>query len=152
MGTLIEAWAGQKSFRKAEPASDPPPEDPGEAKLSYLSHLPLENRHGLVVDAELAQAKGQAEREAAANLLERIPGSGHITVGADKAYDPRDFVAQARLRVPPRTWRRTTRNARAPSTAGRPTCRLCHQSTIPQARGGGFRVDEDHWPDAEDEA
>lgn len=130
-GTLIEAWAGQKSFRKKEEATgeDSSPDDPGnptvdfhgekrsnathqsttdpeaklfrkgkgrEAKLSYMGHVLMENRNGLVVDAELTQATGKAERESALRLLEQLPGSGRVTVGADKGYDTRDFVAQAR--------------------------------------------------------
>ena len=34
------------------------------AKLCYLGHLLMENRHGLVVDAQVTQATGIAEREA----------------------------------------------------------------------------------------
>jgi transposase len=128
-GTLIEAWAGQKSFRKKEEADDTPPDDPGnptvdfhgekrsnathesttdpeaklfkkgkgrEAKLSYMGHVLMENRNGLVVDAELTAATGKAEREAALSMLEQVSGSGQVTVGADKGYDTKDFVAQAR--------------------------------------------------------
>jgi transposase len=128
-GTLIEAWAGQKSFRKKEEAGDTPPDDPGnptvdfhgekrsnathesttdpeaklfkkgkgrEAKLSYMGHVLMENRNGLVVDAELTAATGKAEREAALSMLEQVSGSGQVTVGADKGYDTKDFVAQAR--------------------------------------------------------
>jgi transposase len=129
-GSLIEAWASQKSFQQKERAGDDSaPDDPGnpmvdfhgekrsntthqsttdpeaqlfkkgkgrEAKLSYMGHVLMENRHGLVVDAELTQATGTAEREAALKMLAQIPGSGRVTVGADKGYDTRDFVAQAR--------------------------------------------------------
>jgi IS5 family transposase len=144
-GTLIEAWAGQKSFRpKEHPGGDLPPDDPGnptvdfhgekrsnathqsttdpearlfkkgkgrEAKLSYMGHVLMENRHGLVVDAELTSATGTAERETALKMLTRRSGSGAVTVGADKGYDTRDFVAQARdLAVTPHV---------AQNTAGR---------------------------------
>ncbi len=129
-GSLIEAWASQKSFQQKERAGDDSaPDDPGnpmvdfhgekrsntthqsttdpeaqlfkkgkgrEANLSYMGHVLMENRHGLVVDAELTQATGTAEREAALKMLAQIPGSGRVTVGADKGYDTRDFVAQAR--------------------------------------------------------
>ena len=37
------------------------------AALSYMGHLLTENRHGLVVDVELTEAHGRAEREAAAS-------------------------------------------------------------------------------------
>ena len=65
------------------------------AKLSYMGHLLTENRHGLVVDVELTQATGTAERAAALLMLERR-GGRRATLGADKAYDTRDFVAALR--------------------------------------------------------
>jgi len=67
-----------------------------EAKLSYSGHVLMENRHGLVADAEVLQANGTAERDAALVLIEKVPGDQPITVGADKAYDTQDFVAEAR--------------------------------------------------------
>ena len=69
-----------------------------EAKLSYMGHATTENRHGLVVETELTQATGTAEREAAKTMIENhAPGSARrLTVGADKAYDTADFVADMR--------------------------------------------------------
>lgn len=65
------------------------------AKLSYLGHALTENRHGLVVDVELTEANGRAEREAALAMLERsVPG--RATLGADRGYDARGFVEAAR--------------------------------------------------------
>jgi transposase len=127
-GTLIEAWAGLKSFQpKGE--KNTPPDDPGnptidfhgekrlnqthesttdpdallarkgsgkEAKLSYNGNLLVENRNGLIIITELFQANGTAERDAALVMLEQIPGENRITVGTDKAYDTRDFVAECR--------------------------------------------------------
>ncbi len=55
-----------------------------------------ENRHGLMVDAELMTATGKAEREAATPMVQRREGSTRITVGADKGYDTRGFVADLR--------------------------------------------------------
>jgi transposase len=73
-----------------------------EAKLSYNGNLLTENRHGLIMNTELFQANGTAERDAALILLEQIPGTHRITVGADKAYDTRDFVSECRhLNVTP---------------------------------------------------
>lgn len=63
-----------------------------EAKLCYMGHVLMENRNGLVVDARLTIASGTAEREAALAMIDEIPGSHRITVGADKGYDARDFV------------------------------------------------------------
>jgi transposase len=73
-----------------------------EAKLSYNSNLLVENRNGLIVDTETFQANGTAERDAALVMLEKLPGSERVTVGADKAYDTADFVAECRnLRATP---------------------------------------------------
>jgi transposase len=69
-----------------------------EAKRSYMGHATTENRHGLVVETEMTQATGTAEREAAKTMIEsHAPGSERrLTVGADKAYDTADFVADMR--------------------------------------------------------
>ena len=66
-------------------------------KLSHRRHLLTENRHGLVVDVELTPATGTAERAAALLMLERR-GGRRVTLGADKAYDTRDFVTALRER------------------------------------------------------
>jgi transposase len=67
-----------------------------EAKLCFMGHLLMENRHGLVVDARLTPATGHAERQAAVAMVTSRAGRGRITVGADKAYDARDFVTALR--------------------------------------------------------
>ena len=73
-----------------------------EAKLSYSGHLLVENRNGLIVDAEGLQANGTAERDAALVMLEKLPGTKQVTVGGDKGFDTRGFVAECRnLRVTP---------------------------------------------------
>ena len=128
-GTLIEAWAGQKSFQRKDESEKPPPDDPGnptvdfhgerrsnethesttdadarlarksgghEAKLAYCGNVLIENRNGLVVDAELLQANGTAERDAALLMAERIAGSRRVTVAADKGYDTNEFVREIR--------------------------------------------------------
>ena len=81
-----------------------------EAKLSYCGNLAIENRNGLIVDTELFQANGTAERDAAMVMLEKIPGSERVTVGADKGYDTKDFVAECRnLNVTPHLAQNTNR-------------------------------------------
>ena len=65
------------------------------AKLCFAGHVLMENRHGLVVAATVTEANGTAERTAALEMLARRPAS-HAAVGADKAYDTHDFIAQAR--------------------------------------------------------
>jgi transposase len=67
-----------------------------EAKLSYSGHVLMENRNGLVADVDVLQATGTAEINAALLMIEAIPGTHPITVGADKGYDTRFFVEEAR--------------------------------------------------------
>jgi transposase len=127
-GTLIEAWASQKSFQKKDGGDDEPGQFRGErrsndthasktdpesrlyrkgngqeAKLGYLGHVLMENRQGLIVEAMVTQADGSAERDAALLMLYRKwrnrrqrRKSGPMSVGADKGYDTRDFVATVR--------------------------------------------------------
>ena len=66
------------------------------AKLAYLAHVLMENRHTLVVDTRLTLATGTAEREAALEMVTARPGTHRITLGADKAYDVAEFVANLR--------------------------------------------------------
>jgi transposase len=71
------------------------------AKLCYMGHILMENRNGLVVDAETTRVSGHAERLAALEMIDGIvdpDGSRRITLGADKGYDARDFVAELRER------------------------------------------------------
>jgi len=70
--------------------------DGKEAKLSYSGHVLMENRNGLIADGEVLQATGTAERDAALIMMEAIPGDHAVTVGADKGYDTKDFVEEAR--------------------------------------------------------
>ena len=151
-GTLIEAWASQKSFQNKDGgdaddggnfhgqkrtndthASKTDPDarlyrkgQGQEAKLSYLGHVLMENRHGLIVDAMVTHADGTAERDAAMLMVYKRWRKRQTTasLGADKAYDTRDFVEVLRnLRVRPHVTqnisraggsaidRRTTRHA-----------------------------------------
>jgi transposase len=66
------------------------------SKLCHMAHVMIENRQCLVVDTRTTLATGTAEREAALAMIGAIPGQHRITVGADKAYDPVDFVADMR--------------------------------------------------------
>jgi transposase len=142
-GTLIEAWASQKSFQKKDGGDDEPGQfrgerrsnethesktDPGarlyrkghgqEAKLGYPGHVLMENRQGMIVDAMVTQADGTAERDAALLMLHRKWRSrrrrgqtGPMSVGADKAYDTRDFVQTVReMSVRPHVAQNTKRS------------------------------------------
>jgi transposase len=67
-----------------------------EAKLSYCGNVLMENRNGLVADVETMQADGTAERDAAVVMIASLSGGDRVTVGADKGYDTKGFVADAR--------------------------------------------------------
>jgi len=124
-GTLIEAWASQKSFRPKDGSGDgddganfhgqkrkndthASTSDPNsrlyrkaagrEAKLCYMGHATMENRHGLAVGGMVTHANGTAERRASEIMLKaRRKAAGHrITAGEDKAYDTADHVANLR--------------------------------------------------------
>ena len=125
-GTLLEAWASAKSFQPKDKKQPPAPGNPTvdfrgekrsnethqsktdpeallarkgtgkESKLSYSGNLLVENRHGLIVDAEVFQANGTAERHAALIMLEQIEGKQPVSVGGDKGFDTRDFVKECR--------------------------------------------------------
>ena len=120
-GTLIEAWASQKSFVPRTAADDDgganfhgqkrnnethaSTTDPNsrlyrkaagrEAKLSYMGHVAMENRNGLAVAGIVTHANGTAERRASENMLKaRSKAAGRpITAGEDKAYDTADHAA-----------------------------------------------------------
>lgn len=72
------------------------------SRMAYMGHVLMENRNGLVVGACATQATGTAEREAALALVDGLGAKdrakGRITLGADKAYDVREFVADLRAR------------------------------------------------------
>src|SRR5271170_3623750 len=122
-GTLIQAWASHKSFRAKDGSDDDGTNfhgqkrsndthesttDPDarlykksygkESHLAYLGHALVENRNGLIAAAMVTQADGYAEREAALLMLQdkRTGRKRRITVGADKAYDTKDFIAATR--------------------------------------------------------
>jgi transposase len=96
---------------KTDPDAKLARKGPGkEAKLSYSGNLQVENRHGLIVNAEVLEANGRAERDAALAMLEQVPGGGRITVAGDKGFDTADFVAECRhMNVTPHVAQNTTR-------------------------------------------
>jgi Transposase domain (DUF772)/Transposase DDE domain len=129
-GSLIEAWASLKSFKRKGQEPGVGPDDPGnptvnfhgehrsnathqsttdpeallarkgkgkEAKLCYSANALVENRNSLLIDLQVEPADGTAERRAAVAMVdERLAGSRRITLGADKGYDTRGFVATCR--------------------------------------------------------
>jgi transposase len=81
-----------------------------EAKLCFMGHGLMENRHGLLVDACLTFADGHAERVAALHMIEPLADRPRrITLGADKAYDTEDLVNELRsMKVTPHVARNTS--------------------------------------------
>src|SRR6056297_1813490 len=71
------------------------------AMLCFMGHTLMENRNGLIVQADLTHADGHGERKAALEMINRhSPGSTRrLTLGADKGYDSADFVAALRRMV-----------------------------------------------------
>src|SRR6201982_1140827 len=82
---------------KSDPEAQMARKGPGkEAKLSYSGNLLVENRNGLIVSSGVWEATGTAERYAALEMLQELPGSGRVTVGGDKGFDTADFVRECR--------------------------------------------------------
>jgi transposase len=128
-GTLIDAWASMKSFRRKD-GQDDPPSGPGRnterdfrgetrsnethasttdpdarlyrksrgqpSRLCFMGHLLIENRQGLIVDVRTTHATGRAEREAAEAMIQAAARGRRVTLGADKAYDAAEHVANLR--------------------------------------------------------
>jgi transposase len=65
--------------------------------LSFLGHCVMENHNGLVVASEVSQATGRAERNSALRMARSLRGTHQKTLGADKGYDTREFVADLRI-------------------------------------------------------
>jgi transposase len=121
-GTLIQAWAGHKSFVrkdgsddgdggnfKGETRSNDTHESTTDAdarlyrkgnsasELRYMGHTLSDNRHGLIVNALVTIADGHAEREAAKVMVgdaRQVKENPEIeiTLGADKGYDAKEFI------------------------------------------------------------
>ena len=139
-GTLIDAWASHKSFRPRDDdqdgggtggerdfhgekrsnkthasTTDPDAElmrkaEGKEARLSYGVHHLMENRSGLVVGAKTTKAATVTERDAGIDLLAELPGDKRKTVGGDKGYDTKGFVAGCRgINITPHVARNETR-------------------------------------------
>lgn len=87
-----------------------------EARLSFMAHALMENRHGLLVDFVVTAASGTAERDTAPVMLDQARERGFRpqTVGADKSYDTADFVQDLRDRkVTPHVAKNTTNRGSA---------------------------------------
>ena len=110
------------------------------AMLCFIGHALMENRSGLIVQGELTQADGHAERKAALEMIHRhSPGSTRrLTLGADKGYDAAGFVHDLREAcVTPHVAQRTRHSAidrRATRHAGY-ALSIRHRKRIEEAFG-----------------
>lgn len=119
-GTLIQAWAGHKSFVPKDGEDDrdgtdfrgttrsnethASTTDPDArlyrkgktaSELRYMGHTLADNRHGLIANARVTHADGHAEREAAKAMIgdaRQANPEGALTLGTDKGYDATEFV------------------------------------------------------------
>ena len=136
-GTLIQAWAGHKSFLRKEGGDDDGGNFKGQprsndthasrtdpdarlyrkgntaSELRYMGHTLSDNRHGLIASAVVTTADGHAEREAAkamiADARQVADETAEITLGADKGYDAREFIdALTELNVLPHVAQNTS--------------------------------------------
>jgi transposase len=154
-GTLLEAWASHKSFRPKDDdgsgdgsdfhgekrtndthASTTDPDarlmrkgKGKEAKLCYLANALMENRNGLVVGIDVRHASGTGERDGALDLVGEHLEVG-ATLGADKGYDTKDFVAALEMRGIAPHIARNTSNGRCSSIDGR------------SARSNGYKISQ----------
>jgi transposase len=146
-GTLIDAWASMKSFRRKDGQDEPPggagrnaerdfkgekrsnethasttdpdarlyrKSDGQPSRLCFMGHLLIENRHGLIVDVRTTHATGRAEREAAEAMIQAATRGRRATLGADKAYDAAEHIANLRaIGVTPHVAQNTSRRRSA---------------------------------------
>jgi transposase len=119
-GTLIQAWAGHKSFRAKDNSDDDTGNFKGKkrsnethasttdadarlyrkgntaSELRFMGHTLSDNRHGLIAGAMVTTANGHAEREAAkvmiADAKQALGEKATLTLGADKGYDAAEFI------------------------------------------------------------
>jgi transposase len=136
-GTLIQAWAGHKSFRAKDGSDDGTGNFKGKTRsndthesstdadarlyrkgntaseLRFMGHALSDNRHGLIARAVVTTADGYAEREAAKVMIADAKQVAHeeaqITLGGDKGYDAAEFIeALAQLKVVPHVAQNTS--------------------------------------------
>lgn len=143
-GTLIQAWAGHKSFVRKDGDDDGDGDFRGQprsnethasttdadarlyrkgntaSELRYMGHTLSDNRHGLIANARVTQADGHAEREAAKAMIgdavQAAREGAQVTLGADKGYDAAEFVeALQALKVIPHVAQNTSNRRSAVS-------------------------------------
>ncbi len=95
---IPESWIGEK--RSSKPASVRRKKALRrwrfKSRQRQQVHGNLQNRNGLIVDSRVWEATGTAERYAALEMLQELPGSKRVTVAGDKGFDTADFVRECR--------------------------------------------------------
>src|SRR5260221_2362389 len=148
-GTLIEAWASHKSFRPKDGTGQAPgpggdvdfrgekrknethesSTDPdarlwtksrgSQAKLSYMGHVLMVKRNGILLQTFLTEADGRSERDAGLLMAEGLASGKRGTMGGDKPYDRQEFVRELRgLNIKPQVPQ--TRSNAGSTREGRP--------------------------------
>ena len=141
-GTLIQAWAGHKSFARKDGSDDDTGNFKGQTRsnethesttdadarlyrkgntaseLRYMGHTLSDNRHGLIASAMVTTADGFAERESAkvmmADAKQVANEEAQITLGADKGYDAAEFIeALTQMKVLPHVAQNTAKRKSA---------------------------------------
>ncbi len=135
-GTLIQAWAGHKSFVRKDGDDEDGSDFRGQSRsnethasttdpdarlyrkgktaseLRYMGHTLTDNRHGLIANARVTHADGHAEREAAKAMINdarQVNPDAELTVGADKGYDAAEFIeALQEMKVVPHVAQNTS--------------------------------------------
>jgi transposase len=91
------------------------------AKLYYTGNVLMENRNGLIMDTELMPSTGTAERDAGIAMLKRLTRNKRISLGADKLFDTKEFIAKLRaMKITPHVAQNSTN--RKSAIDGRTTC------------------------------
>ena len=136
-GTLIQAWAGHKSFARKDGSDGDTGNFKGQSRsnethvsstdadarlyrkgntgseLRFMGHTLSDNRHGLIASAMVTTADGHAERVAAKAMIsdakQVAPEQAQLTLGADKGYDAAEFIeALADMKVLPHVAQNTS--------------------------------------------
>ena len=136
-GTLIEANASRKSFKRKGRDGDPPappPDDPGSPSVDFHGEQRSNATHRSTTDPEARLKKKGKGKEV------RLVFEGHGLMenrhglGADKGYDILDCVADMRARgVTPHVTQNVTKTHRSAIDGRTTQHRLCHKSAHPQA-------------------
>ena len=130
-GTLLEAWASQKSFQPKNPedrdgdgsdfrgqersnethasVTDPDArsykKSPGDAsRLAYLGHVLMDNRHGLIAEELVTAAVGTAEIDAAVLMVDELAERNGSPSGLTRVMTAMAWSRTCEIGMSPRMW------------------------------------------------